>query len=322
MGLYQSLYFMSLVGGVAGLIAWAASVVFTLAVGSSQSAAALPDLIATILLGALTGGMTVGFSDHWSGNRAQARFVLAGAGIGTVAGLAACLLQIPISRHLGTSAPVLARVLAWMLAGSFIGLGLGLRWLSVNRARPIHAFAGGLAGGGIGGAVFTALGGQVPDLSQAAAFVLTGIGICFGITLAPILLRDGLIQFVSSADARAQSKFGPPKKEWEIQDGDSYVIGSQDQHQDATRYRPEIEIYIPDAAIAPRHATLFAKDGHFYVARHADVANAGGQARYLLRVRGRAVGTSAELRHSDDIMVGRTALRFLARTGRKEERNA
>ncbi len=318
MGLYQSMYFMSLVGGIAGLIAWAAAVIFTLILPATVHGL-LPDIIATASLGALTGGMTVAFADHSSGHRAQARFVLTGVVIGALAGLSASLLQVPVSRHLGANAPVAARILAWMLAGSFIGLGLGLRWLSVNRMRPVHAFAGGLAGGGFGGIIFSGLTGQAPDLSQAAAFVLTGVGIATGVALAPILLRDGLIQFVSSGDARAQSKLGRDKKEWEVQDGDSYVIGSQDQRLDATRYRPEIEIYIPDASIAPRHATLFARDGRFYLARHGDVASPGGQARYLLRVRGQSVKASVELRHADDILVGRTALRFLARSGTAKE---
>lgn len=318
MGLYQSLYFMSLVGGIAGLFSWLISVLAT-SLLPSLAGFSLPDLLATTLLGALIGGMTVGFSDRWSGNRVQARFVLAGMSIGILAGLSASLLQIPIGRNIGPRAPSISRILAWMMAGSFIGLGLGLRWFSVNHSRPVHAFVGGLIGSGIGGTLFAGLGGQVPDLSQATGFVLTGAGICFGMTLAPILLRDGVLQFISSGDARAQSKFGPPKKEWEIQNGDCYVLGSQSQDTGATRYRPEVEIFIPDAAIAARHATLFAKDGRFYVARHPEVAGQAGQARYLLRVRNRAVATTCELRDSDDILIGRTALRFVARANRSLE---
>src|SRR5215469_9858641 len=40
--------------------------------------------------------MSVGFGDHWSGNGAQGRFVLAGFGIGAVAGLH---YRIPIALH-------------------------------------------------------------------------------------------------------------------------------------------------------------------------------------------------------------------------------
>ena len=145
--------------------------------------------------------------------------------------------------------------------------------------------------------VFAALGSRIPDLSPAIAFVVTGVGICFGITLAPILLRDGAIRFISSGDPRAQSKFGHSQKEWEIADGDTYMIG----------------IFIPDAAIAGRHATLFGRERRFYVARHPDIGGEAGMARYVLRVRGRTVESTMELRDNDDILVGRTALKFITR---------
>jgi hypothetical protein len=145
------------------------------------------------------------------------------------------------------------------------------------------------------------------------SFVLTGVGISLGITLAPILLRDAVLEFVSSADPRAQGKFGKTRKQWELQDGDSYVVGSERESAAQTRYRPAVEIYIPDASIAPRHAKLYAKEGRFYIARHPDVGGQAGLARFLLRVRGKTIATSMELRDSDDILIGRTALVFSAR---------
>jgi pSer/pThr/pTyr-binding forkhead associated (FHA) protein len=139
------------------------------------------------------------------------------------------------------------------------------------------------------------------------------VGISFGITLAPILLRDGLIQFISSSDPRAQSKYGRSRKQWEVQDGDSYLIGSQIQSSSQTRYRPEIEIFIPDASIAPRHARLYGKEGRFYLARHTDAAGHSGLARYVLRVSGKTVTGFQELHDADDILIGRTALCFVAK---------
>ena len=168
-------------------------------------------------------------------------------------------------------------------------------------------------GGAIGGLLFAGLGNRIPDLSQAMGYVLTGVGICFGVTVAPILLRDGVLQFISSGDARAQSKFGRAQKEWELQEGDSYLIGSQSQSASMTRYRPEVEIFIPDASIAPRHATLISREGRFYLSRHPDAAGQRGLARYVLRVRGKTVARSEEIRDTDDILVGRTALRFVSR---------
>ena len=316
MSLYQTLYYMSLVGWMAGLFSWACTALIAAAL-PNQTEIWVSDLVAAVILGGFIGGLTVGFSDKWSGNRVSARWIVSGTLIGIVAGLAAGLIQIPITQNLAAQAPLINRLIVWMLVGSFIGLGLGLRWVQVNRSRVVHAFAGGLVGGTLGGLIFAGLGSRIPDLSQALGFVVLGVGICFGITLAPILLRDGALQFVSSGDPRAQSKFGRTHKEWELQQGDSYVIGSQGQDMRQTRYRPNVGIFIPDAAIAPQHAVLFEKDGRFYVARHADAGGQAGMARFVTRVRGKTVTTSAELRDSDDILVGRTALRFVTR---KKER--
>ncbi len=302
---------MSLVGGMAGLFSWA--VLSLISVVLQHLPPWAPDMIASSTLGAFIGGLTVGFTDHWSGSRVMPRWVISGTAIGLLAGFAAGLIQIPLTMHLSEQAAVLTRVIIWMLAGSLIGLGLGLRWVTVNRARAAHAFTGGLLGGAVGGLLF-ALATSMSYLTHALAFVLTGVGICFGITLAPILLREGCLRFVSSGDARAQSKLGRAGKEWEVQPGDSYVIGSKSQDLTRTRYQPEIQVFIPDAAIAPRHAILFGHEGRFYITRHPDIAGEAGRARYVLRVRGNSISGKQELGDSDDILIGRTALEFVART--------
>ena len=312
MGLYQTLYFMSLVGGMAGLFSWAVAALISVLL-STQKEIWVADFIAVTVLGGFIGGLTVAFSDRWSGDRGNWRWTLSGAGIGIVAGLIAGAVQIPLTVHLGPQAPVLTRLLAWMLAGFLIGLGLGLRWISVNRLRVVHASSGGLIGGLLGGLIFALLGSLIPDFSQAVGFVAIGVGICFGVTLAPILLRDGVLQFVSSGDARAQYKFGRTRKEWELQQGDSYAVGSEGRDFSKTAYRPEVQIFIPDGAIAVKHAILFGKDGRFYLARHPDVANQAGLARYIMRVGGKTITSSQELRDRDDILLGRTALRFVTR---------
>lgn len=312
MSLYQTLYFMSLVGGMSGLFSWAI-VRLAEALLTSQQGAWVSDLITTSILGAFIGGLTVAFSDRYSGNRVTPRWVVSGSLIGLLSGAIAGLIQIPITSRLATSAPLATRLIAWMIAGSFIGLGLGLRWVHVNKMRAAHAYVGGLIGGLLGGAIFAELGSSIADFSQALGYVVVGVGICSGVTLAPILLRDGVLQFISSGDATAQMKFGNKKKEWELQQGDSYTIGSTNQDRNLTRYRPEIEIFIPDAAMAPRHAILFGKEGRFYLTRHPDVGGQAGLARYVMRVRGKTVTNSQELFNSDDILIGRTALRFVTR---------
>lgn len=311
MSLYQTLYFMSLAGGFAGLLSWGLTALLSATLLSTRPA--LADLTAAAILGLMIGLLTVAFSDKWSGNRVVARYVLAGGGIGLTAGVLGGLAMIPITQNLSATLPFLARLLSWMLVGSLIGLGLGLRWVMANKMRVVHACLGGLVGGAIGGSLFHVLGSRIPDLTQALGFVLVGVGICFGVTLAPILLRDGILKFVSSGDARAQAKFGRSGKEWEIRQGDTLLIGSQSLDLNKTAFAVGVQVFIPDAAIAPRHAILFGKDGRFYIARHPDINNPQGLARYVLRVRGRTVTTSQELKAGDDILVGRTAIKFLTK---------
>lgn len=49
------------------------------------------------------------------------------------------------------------------------------------------------------------------------------------------------------------------------------------------------------------------------MARHPDAGGPAGLARYVLRVRGKTVTTTQELHDSDDILIGRTALKFITR---------
>ena len=311
MSLYQTLYYMGLVGGMAGLFSWALTALLSSTVLVNRDAW-LADLAAASVLGLLIGALTVAFSDRWSGNRVVARYVFAGAGIGLLAGMGSGLAMAAITGAL-VGHPFLARLLCWMLAGGLIGLGLGLRWVMANKMRVVHACIGGLLGGAVGGALFHALGSRVPDLTQAFGFVMIGVGICFGITLAPILLRDGVLRFISSGDPRAQAKLGRAGKEWEIQQGDACMIGSESLDFNKTAYAVGVQVFIPDAAIAGRHAIIFSQEGRFYVARHRDINNQAGLARYVLRVRGKTVTTSQELRDGDDILVGRTAIKFLSK---------
>jgi len=304
---------MTLLGGLAGLLSW--GLVLALAmVLPYQEQAWVPDLISAGIFGAILGALSVGFSDHWSANRVLIRWIIVGMLVGILAAGSAVLIQIPITERLMVELPVLTRLIAWMLAGSLTGLGLGLVWIGANRLRSAHAFAGGLLGGAAGGYLFAGLGGHYPDLALAGGYMLTGIGICFGMALAPVLVRDGALQFVSSGDPRAQAKYGRTHREWEFEDGDTMVIGSHDRG-----VRQQQEIYIPDAAIAPQHATLFSRGGRFYLARHPDAAGSAGMARWVLRIRGKTITKSRELHDSDDILIGKTALRFRARSSTRRK---
>jgi hypothetical protein len=151
----------------------------------------------------------------------------------------------------------------------------------------------------------------VPDLSQALGFVSVGVGIVSA-TLAPILLRDGVLQFISSGDARAQSKFGRSHKEWEIQQ-ERFLCSRQPE----SGFEPQ--------PLSPRNRHLRTGYWNRWAARNSvweewkvlwhgiPMPVIAALARYQLRVRGKTVVSSQELRDSDDILVGRTALKFVSR---------
>lgn len=309
MNIYQTLYFMSLAGGTAGLLAWAsqALLVLLIPVGSPAWPSAV---IAAALLGGFIGGFTVAFDEKWAGNRVQIRWVAMGTLIGFGAGLISGAVHLPLRNAL-PGALSLGTVLGWLVSGAMIGAGLGARWISVNRARLAHGMVGGMCGGFLGGMVFGTLSQWLPGISQAIAFVLTGTGISFGIAFAPILLRDAVLRFVNSGDPRASSKLG--KKEWAIQEGDSYILGSQSADLSKSTYGREVDIYLPDGMVAPRHARIYGRDGRFYVTRHPDLMSEAALRRFVLKAQNRSVTSPFELHDQMLVIVGRTTLMFVAK---------
>ena len=192
-------------------------------------------------------------------------------------------------------------------------MGIGLRWWNLNRQRALHAWLGGGAGGFMGGLLFASIGSQAADLSQALGFVLTGTGITFGVNAAPVLMSQGLLQFVSSGDLPTQRKYGPQQKSWELQKGDRYLIGSLGADRTTTLYSQEVQIFLPDEQVAPRHAILTVRGGRFCLERHAESFDPMGLFQYPLQVQGRDVDRMQELRDGDTIRIGRTQLCFRSR---------
>jgi hypothetical protein len=309
MDISQTLYFMSLAGGMAGLLAWASQAFLVLLIPAGAPAWPAAILTAAIL-GGFIGGFTIFFDEKWAGNRVQARWISMGTVIGFCAGLLSGALYLPLRAAL-PGALSLGTVLGWMICGAMIGAGLGARWISVNRARVAHGLLGGMCGGLLGGVIFGVGSKWLPGISQAFAFVVTGAGISFGIAFAPVLLRDAVLRFVNSGDARAIGKLG--KKEWTIQEGDSYVLGSQSADLSKSSYGREVDIYLPDGSVAPRHARIYGKDGRFYVTRHPDIMSEAGLRRFVLKARNRSVTAPSELQDQSLIILGRTTLMFVAR---------
>lgn len=318
MSLKQTAYFMAVVGGTAGLCCWALQLVVAEVV-------TLPPewmvVVYTALMGGLIGGFAVAFSDHWTSDGVAPMWVLTGVLLGMSAGALGGLVCIPVFNMVvaaqGHWVARLGRVLAWATAGSLIGLVTGLRWGWVNPKRAVHGLAGGLLGGLAGGlmAVTTGMFELGPILAafiQPLPLVLTGVGINLGITVAPILLRDAVVEFVSSSDPRAQRKYGNPRQEWVIQDGDQLVIGSQGFDATATLYSLEVHIFIPDSMVHPKHAVIVAERQRLFVEPHSDNTDVTGQPLGILQLDGVSVVRRREIRVGDELVVGQTVLRVRA----------
>ena len=312
MDLYRNLYFAALTGGVAGLAAWALSSLILVGVGPQQILW-LSDGVVACVLGALLASALFLLVDRTSGRRMRWASLSWGLLLGLGSALIATALIYLLEAHIQNGSPTLYRLVVWALAGSMIALGIGLRWVRTNRVRVLHTYAGGLMGGLAGGLAFTFVGPHSPEVCQAFGLMLTGAGTGFGAALSPMLLRDGAVQFISSGDARAQSKFGRTSKQWALELGESYVLGNVVTTDTGSRFQQGVDIFLPDSLLSPRHAVLFSKDGRYFIARHPDAGGAVGIAKFVLRVRGKTVTTSQELHESDDILVGRTALRFTSK---------
>jgi hypothetical protein len=312
MDFLRLIYFSSLSGALAGLVAWGIQAVVGAAIQTSAAGWAADTLLLGLVAVLLIPFLLVQL-DRFSGRSFRWRTIGLGVLIAISSALIAAVVLWFLRANVSAESPVLYRLAGWALAASILGLGIGSRWLTTNKLRILHTYTGGLAGGLLGGLLFVGFGSHQPELCQAAGLMLTGAGIGFGAGLAPLLIRDGAVQFISSADARAQSKYGRANKYWELQHEETYVVGNLATSQSETRFQPGAEIFIPDASMAARHAVLFSKEGRFYIARHPDAGGPAGIAKYVLRVRGKTVTTSQELTEADDILIGRTALRFTTR---------
>jgi hypothetical protein len=322
MSLKQTVYFMALVGAGAGLLCWAIQSWTIDFVGTLSATSST--LMVSSIMGALIGGFTVGFADRWTTDRVVLTWILVGTLLGGAAGALGGSIYALIIMS-GVMPPGLVHPLEWMVTGGLIGFVTGLRWFGVNRLRSVHALIGGLVGGLLGGTSFY-LSSLAASLiislgANALSYMIAGMGITLGVTLAPVLLRDGVLLFISSADPRAQNKYaGPPPQQWVIQDGDRFVVGSQGAESGMTMYARPVDIYIPDAMVAKRHAVLFAANKRFFVQQHQDNVGPQGQPLKTLQHNQTNVTGTHELRNGDELIVGQTMLQFSSRRQAPEPR--
>lgn len=312
MSLYRGLYFATVAGMAAGLVAALLAALLNVP-GADSHAHFLPDTITFLIFGmAVSVAMYLHF-DRVLLQRMRGSSVGWGLLYGGAAALLAAGLNFLLAKGVAVTSPTLYRIAAWALCFSVVGLGLGVRWVKSNPARLLHTYAGGLVGGLLGGLVFVLFTPHVPAGVGMCGLMLAGAGMGFGSGIAPVLVKEGLLRFVSSGDARAQNKLGKNKTLWDLEAEESYTLGSAQTEQGGGKFQQGADICIPDSAVAPRHAVVFTKDGRYFIARHPDAGGPEGIAKYVLRVKGKTVVSSQELQPADDVLIGRTALKFDSR---------
>jgi hypothetical protein len=310
--MYRALFFSTLTGTLAGIVS--AMLTLLICIPLSNSRAGWLADATTFLVFALCAAIFLFlYFDRILLGKIRGISIGWGVLFGGCAGLVAAALSVALRLGIANNSPSLYRIAVWALCTSVVGLGIGLRWFKTNRARSVHAYVGGLAGGLFGGAFFVLFAPHVSAGMSLAGLCFAGAGTGFGAGIAPILIRNGLVRFISSGDARAQNKLGNNKTAWDLEIDESYVLGSAATTQGGTKFQQGADIMIPDSSIAPRHAVLFSKDGRYYIARHPEASGAEGIAKYVLRIKGKTVVASQELHPGDDVMIGRTALRFESR---------
>jgi hypothetical protein len=270
----QTIWEMALIGALAGVICW---FIWSLLQIPLAIDVEYYDMIAFTLLGALIGGLSVGVNDRRLGDAIVPLWILigvvGGAGAGAAGGWIARFLRAAM-----IDSGFAADVLSWLIAGALIGFGISLRWWKVNRSRVFNGLLGGMAGGVVGGLAYLTLANLIGGgNSQAIGMALAGLGITTFISLAPILTRQGVLEFVNSSDASTQKRYKQSRKQWEIHNGEKYVIGRLSASQSTTMLSPELQIYIPDSLVEPRHAILISRDRRFFIEPHPSITLTAGK---------------------------------------------
>ena len=312
MSVYRGLYFATLAGAIGGLIAWAIGLTAVVLLGAGARHW-LPDTLTLVVFGLVIGVAVYLQLDRAVLGKVRASSVGYGLLFGGAGALVAAAAAFGFERSLAPVSPTLYRLAVWAICFSLIALGVGLRWINSNRARVLHTYVGGLGGGLLGGGLFLLFAPHLPAGVSLGGLVLAGAGTSFGAGIAPVLVRDGMMRFISSGDARAQNKLGKGGKLWDLAAEESYVVGSAMTPQGGAVFQQGADIWLPDSSIAPRHAVVFSKAGRYFIARHPDASGPEGIAKYVLRIKGKTVVSSQELRPADDLLIGRTALRFESR---------
>ena len=190
------------------------------------------------------------------------------------------------AHSLGFLLQMIARMFAWTLAGSAMGLGQGVALRS--RRLLAYGFLGGVIGGLLGGLLFdpidlVILSGRIgAESSRLVGFLAIGAAVGAMIGIVELLSRDAWLRMVEGPLA-----------------GKEFLIFRDTMNIGAS---PKSEIYLfNDDKVAPTHATLRVIGDETEITARDRV--------HPLLVNSNAVKT-ARLRHGDRITIGNTSFLF------------
>jgi hypothetical protein len=284
----MQIYYTAILGALGGLLGW-------WILGSIPTGAWNVWLAYSLVglgLGLCIGGCvaaTDGALIKRSGMRAL-RDGLAGGAAGALAGLAGLLLAE--IGFLGAGGGLAGRTLGWMALGGLIGLSDLLVSRRLNRA--LYGGLGGLAGGLLGGALYEGLTQLFRAQSDRAQVVVGGVGLmllgaCIGalIPLARQAFSRGELRVLNGDQAGLVREVT-----------DTATIGRYDG----------CDLYLPDAAVAWRHA-LVRRTGQGFAVEVLPQSETG----VTVGDRRLSPGESAPLRGGERMWLGETAVEFVGR---------
>jgi len=282
------IYYTAVLGALGGLLGW-------WVIGSVQTSAWnvwLAYALVGLGLGLGIGGC-VAATDGALIKRSLRRALrdgLAGGAAGALAGLAGLLLAEVGFLSIGGG--LLGRTLGWMALGGLIGLSDLLVNRRLNRA--LYGALGGLAGGLLGGAFYEGLTQLFRAQSDRAQVVVGGVGLmllgaCIGalIPLARQTFARGELRVLNGEQAGLVREVS-----------DTATIGRYDG----------CDLYLPDAAVAWRHA-LIRRTSQGFAVEVLPQSEAG----LTVGERRLAPGESAPLRGGERIWLGETVVEFVGR---------
>ena len=206
--------------------------------------------------------------------------VVGGACSGFVSQIAFSALLTGGSQSAGLGQAMVARVIAWAIAGVFIGLVQGVRYLHASRI--VNGLVGGLIGGAVGGLLFDPIGVIVGGgtMSRLVALAVMGAAIGAAIGLLEQMRKEAWVTIVE----------GPLTGKEFILYRQTTTIGSA----------PHCDIpLLKDRSVAPEHVRVQQSGGGFLL-----VSLVG--AEWVL-VNGRPSGSHA-LKSGDMFRIGSTTL--------------